>query len=117
MALAGTGMVENRRLQPFAERQQRLRRDLGEMQRRVDELHHELGAPGPQTGVGMQLAELRQQLSHSRVHVNQWLDEFGAYQRESADLTERLYHGAARTRSKSTPAPSSATSIASMPAR
>ena len=98
VALAGTGMVENRRLQPFAERQQRLRRDLGEMQRRVDELHHELGAPGPQTGVGMQLAELRNQLSHSRVHVNQWLDEFGAYQRESADLTERLYHGAARTR-------------------
>ncbi|MGH8029509.1 MAG: hybrid sensor histidine kinase/response regulator [Arenimonas sp.] len=98
VGLAGTGMVENRRLQPFAERQQRLRRDLGEMQRRLDDLHHELGAPGPQTGVGMQLAELRQQLSHSRLHVNQWLDEFGAYQRESADLTERLYHHAARTR-------------------
>jgi two-component system sensor histidine kinase and response regulator WspE len=98
VALAGTGMVENRRLQPFGERQQRLRRELGEMQRRIDELHHELGAPGPQTGVGAHLAGLRQQLSHSRLQVNQWLDEFGAYQRESADLTERLYHGAARTR-------------------
>jgi two-component system sensor histidine kinase and response regulator WspE len=98
VALAGTGMVENRRLQPFAERQQRLRRDLGEMQRRLDELHHELGAPGPQTGVGAQLADMRHQLTQSRLHVNAWLDEFGAYQRESADLTERLYHHAARTR-------------------
>ena len=98
VALAGTGMVENRRLHPFAERQQRLRRELGEMQRRLDDLHHELGAPGPQSGVGAHLAGLRQQLSHSRVDVNQWLDEFGAYQRESADLTERLYHHAARTR-------------------
>jgi two-component system sensor histidine kinase and response regulator WspE len=98
VALAGTGMVENRRLLPFGERQQRLRRDLGDMQRLVDELHHDLGAPGPQTGVGAQLAGLRQQLSHSRLEMNLWLDEFGAFQRESADLTERLYHGAARTR-------------------
>lgn len=98
IALAGTGMVENRRLRPFGERQQRLRRDLGAASRLLDELHHELGAPGPQTAVGGQLAGLRQHLSESRLAINQWLDEFGAYERESADLTERLYHNASQTR-------------------
>jgi two-component system sensor histidine kinase and response regulator WspE len=98
IALAGTGMVENRRLRPFGERQQRLRRDLGAASRLLDELHHELGAPGPQTTVGGQLAGLRTQLSESRLAINEWLDEFGAYERESADLTERLYHNASQTR-------------------
>ncbi len=98
IALAGTGMVENRRLRAFGERQQRLRRDLGEASRQLDELHHHLGAPGPQTVIGANLAVVRQQLSHSRLSINQWLDEFGAYQRESGDLTERLYHHASQTR-------------------
>jgi two-component system sensor histidine kinase and response regulator WspE len=98
IALAGTGMVENRRLRAFGERQQRLRRDLGEASRQLDELHHHLGAPGPQTAIGANLAMVRQQLSHSRLSINQWLDEFGAYQRESGDLTERLYHYASQTR-------------------
>ncbi len=98
IALAGTGMVENRRLRPFGERQQRLRRDLGEASRLLDELHHHLGAPSAQTPMGAQLAGVRQQLSQSRAEMNQWLDEFGAYERESADLTERLYHYASQTR-------------------
>ncbi len=98
IALAGTGMVENRRLRAFGERQQRLRRDLGEASRQLDELHHHLGAPGPHTAIGANLAMVRQQLSHSRLSINQWLDEFGAYQRESGDLTERLYHYASQTR-------------------
>ncbi|MEO6172331.1 MAG: response regulator [Arenimonas sp.] len=98
IALAGTGMIENRRLRPFGERQQRLRRDLSDASRLLDELHHDLGAPGPQTPVGSQLAALRQQLSASRSTINQWLDEFGAYERESGDLTERLYHYASQTR-------------------
>jgi len=98
IALAGTGMVENRRLRPFGERQQRLRRDLGEASRLLDELHHHLGAPGAQTTVGAQLAGIRQQLSQSRFAINDWLDQFGAYERESADLTERLYHHASQTR-------------------
>lgn len=98
IALAGAGIVENRRLRTFGERQQLLRRDLGEASRLLDELHHHLGAPGVQTTVGGQLAGIREQLSHSRFAINEWLDEFGAYQRESADLTERLYHYASQTR-------------------
>jgi len=35
IALAGTGMVENRRLKPFAERQQLLRREMGETSRLI----------------------------------------------------------------------------------
>lgn len=98
IALAGTGMVENRRLRAFGERQQRLRRELGEASRLLDDLHHQLGAPRAHTPVGAQLAGIRQQLGHSRHAINEWLDEFSAYQRESADLTERLYHNASQTR-------------------
>ena len=98
IALAGTGMVENRRLKPFGERQQRLRRELGEVSRLLDELHHQLGAPSNKSGVGAQLAQIRHELSLSRHGVNNWLEEFGAYQRESFDLNERLYHHAAMTR-------------------
>jgi two-component system sensor histidine kinase and response regulator WspE len=98
IALAGTGMVENRRLHGFGERQHRLRRQLSEAARLLDDLHHHLGAPRAHTPLGAQLADIRQQLGHSRSSINTWLDEFGAYQRESADLTERLYHYASQTR-------------------
>jgi two-component system sensor histidine kinase and response regulator WspE len=98
IALAGTGMVENRRLKAFGERQQRLRREMGEISRLLDELHHQLGAPSNKSGVGAQLAHIRHELSVSRHGVNNWLEEFGAYQRESFDLNERLYHHAVMTR-------------------
>ena len=98
IALAGTGMVENRRLKPFGERQQRLRREMGEISRLLDDLHHQLGAPSNKSGVGAQLAQIRHELSESRHEVNNWLEEFGAYQRESFDLNERLYHHATMTR-------------------
>ena len=98
IALAGTGMVENRRLKPFAERQQLLRREMGEISRLIDDLHHQLGAPSSKSGVGAQLAHIRRQLSESRHEVNNWLEEFGAYERESSYLNERLYHHAAMTR-------------------
>ncbi len=98
IALAGTGIVENRRLKPFGERQQRLRREMGQISRLLDDLHHQLGAPSSKSGVGAQLAHIRHELSESRHEVNAWLEEFGAYQRESFDLNERLYHHAAMTR-------------------
>ncbi|HTA64035.1 MAG TPA: response regulator, partial [Xanthomonadaceae bacterium] len=98
IALAGTGMVENRRLKPFGERQQRLRRELGQVSRLLDDLHHQLGAPSSKSGIGAQLAHIRHELSESRHDVNTWLEEFGAYQRESFDLNERLYHHATMTR-------------------
>ena len=98
IALAGTGMVENRRLKPFAERQQLLRREMGEISRLIDDLHHQLGAPSSKGGIGGQLAHIRHQLSESRHEINNWLEEFGAYQRESSHLNERLYHHAAMTR-------------------
>ncbi|HEY2347311.1 MAG TPA: response regulator [Xanthomonadaceae bacterium] len=98
IALAGTGMVENRRLKPFGERQQRLRRELGQVSRLLDDLHHQLGAPSSKSGVGAQLAYIRHELSESRHEVNNWLEAFGAYQRESFDLNERLYHHATMTR-------------------
>ncbi len=98
IALAGTGMVENRRLKPFGERQQLLRRRMGSISRLLDDLHHQLGAPSGKSGIGAQLAHIRHELSESRHGVNNWLDDFGAYQRESFDLNERLYHHAAMTR-------------------
>ena len=98
IALAGTGMVENRRLKPFAERQQLLRREMGQVSRMIDDLHHQLGAPSSKSGVGAQLAHIRRQLSESRHEINNWLEEFGAYERESSYLNERLYHHAAMTR-------------------
>lgn len=98
IALAGSGMVESRRLKLFAERQQRLRRQLGNVGRALDALHHRLGAPSPKTALGAELADLRERVGESRHHVNDWIEDFGEFMRESFDLTERIYHRAAQTR-------------------
>lgn len=98
IALAGSGMVESRRLKLFAERQQRLRRQLGDAARALDALHHRLGAPAAKTALGAELADLRERVGSSRRHVNDWMEDFGEYMRESFDLTERIYHRAAQTR-------------------
>ncbi|KFN48569.1 hybrid sensor histidine kinase/response regulator [Arenimonas composti] len=98
IALAGDGIVENRRLRGFGERQLRLRRELGDSARALDELHRALGAPGADTAIGALVAGLRHRLSDARHRINHWLDEFSAFERESADLTERLYHFANQTR-------------------
>lgn len=98
IALAGTGMIESRRLKPFAERQQRVRRQVAETGRLLDDLHHRLGAPSAETPVGAELSAVRTQLAETRHEVSDWMEEFGEYMRASFDLTERIYHSAAQTR-------------------
>jgi two-component system sensor histidine kinase and response regulator WspE len=98
IALAGTGLVESRRLRPFADRQQRMRRAVIELSRLIDALHQALGAPTARNAVGAELAEVRQQLADLRHQIGEWVDDFGEYMRESFDLNERLYHTASMTR-------------------
>ena len=98
IALAGTGMIESRRLKPFAERQQRLRRQVAETSRLLDDLHHRLGAPSAETPIGAELSAVRTQLASTRHEVSDWMEDFGEYMRASFDLTERLYHAASQTR-------------------
>lgn len=98
ISLASSGLVESRRLQGFAERQLRLRRDLLHASRTLDELHRLLGGPGPRTPTGAALAALRGALTGMRGDISVWLDDFGEYRRDATDLTERVYAAAAQTR-------------------
>jgi len=98
IALAGSGVVGAARLRPFAERQQRLRRDVGNLGRLIDDLYHRLGAPAPTTALGAQLGELRRGISATRQQTQGWIDEFAEYSREAFDLNERIYQAASMTR-------------------
>jgi len=98
IALAGSGVVGAHRLRPFAQRQQRLRRDVGNLGRLIDDLYHRLGAPSATTALGAQLAELRRGISATRHQTQGWIDDFAEYSREAFDLHERIYQAASMTR-------------------
>jgi two-component system sensor histidine kinase and response regulator WspE len=98
IALAGSGVVGSHRLRPFAEKQQRLRRNMVELSRRVDDLYHGLGAPAQSSRLGAQLAELRLGAAEARQQIQGWIDAFAEYAREAFDLHERIYQAASQTR-------------------
>jgi two-component system sensor histidine kinase and response regulator WspE len=98
IGLAGTGMVESRRLRAHADRQLRLRRRLAELARRLDELNQRAGAPAPTTPVGAMLGDARGEVARLRVELNDWIETFGEYQRSAVELSERTYHAASQTR-------------------
>jgi two-component system sensor histidine kinase and response regulator WspE len=98
IALAGTGMVESRRLRAHADRQLRLRRRLAELARRLDELNQRAGAPPPTTPVGAVLGDVRSEVARARVDLNDWIETFSEYLRGAVELSERTYHAASQTR-------------------
>lgn len=98
IALAGTGMVESRRLRAHADRQLRMRRRLAEVARSLDELNQRAGAPPPTSPVGAVLGDVRGEVARLRVDLNDWIETFGEYLRGAVELSERTYHAASQTR-------------------
>lgn len=98
IALAGSSVVGSRRLGAFGERQQRLRRQVIQLGRTVDDLHQRLGAPAAGTAAGLQLAELRKAVGLTRQQTQTWIDDFAEYARTAIDLNERIYQAASMTR-------------------
>jgi two-component system, chemotaxis family, sensor histidine kinase and response regulator WspE len=98
IGMAGQGVVEARKLRPFAERIQRFRREAVMLSDVLEELHHELGAPPVTDPVGSRINELRKRITETRRTVAGWGEEFGEYARESDNLNQRLYRAASATR-------------------
>ncbi len=98
IGMAGQGVVEARKLRPFAERIQRFRREAVILSDVLEELHHELGAPPVTDPVGSRINDLRKRITETRRTVAGWGEEFGEYARESDNLNQRLYRAASATR-------------------
>lgn len=98
IGMAGQGVVEARRLRPYAERLQRLRRDGVMLSELIDDLHHALGAPTLADPIGARVAELRKRIGESRRALGGWSEEFGEFSREADNLNQRLYRAATATR-------------------
>lgn len=98
--LAVTNLVNLDRLQPFAERQQRLRKRLGDMARALESMpssdkpnQHRIREGQLDTS-----QKIRQALLSARQDITRWIEEFGDYSRTAYALAERSYHTAAKTR-------------------
>lgn len=98
IGMAGQGVVESRKLRPYGDRLQRLRRDGVMLSELIDDLHHELGAPPITDPVGQRIVELRKRISEVRRTMGSWSEEFGEFARESDNLNQRIFRAASATR-------------------
>jgi two-component system, chemotaxis family, sensor histidine kinase and response regulator WspE len=98
IGMAGQGVVESRKLRPYAEKLQRLRRDGVMMSELIDDLHHALGAPAITDPIGQRIGELRRHISEVRRAMGHWSDDFGEFARETDSLNQRIYRAASATR-------------------
>lgn len=98
IGMAGQGVVESRKLRPYGDRLQRLRRDGVMLSELIDDLHHELGAPPITDPVGQRIVELRKRISEIRRTMGSWSEEFGEFARESDNLNQRIFRAASATR-------------------
>jgi two-component system, chemotaxis family, sensor histidine kinase and response regulator WspE len=98
IGMAGQGVVESRKLRPYGDRLQRLRRDGVMLSELIDDLHHELGAPPVTDPIGQRIGELRKRISEVRRTMGAWSEEFGEFARESDNLNQRIYRAASATR-------------------
>ena len=98
--LSVTNLVNLDRLQPFAERQQRLRKQLGDMARALESLSSSNVSNHKRIREGQleTTQQIRQALLFARQDITRWIEEFGDYSRTAQALAERSYHTAAKTR-------------------
>jgi two-component system sensor histidine kinase and response regulator WspE len=94
LALAGESLVESRRLQPFGNALQRLKRIQGEAGSTLDQLRNTL-APHVLDETGQNaLSELQQQLAECQLLLRERLAELERFDRRATQLADRLYHEA-----------------------
>ncbi len=98
ISLASTASVESHRLDGFAARQQRLRRQLTAVRRQFDEILQRNAISLRRTSVGSELNSLRNRLDQARQELTESTDEFSAFTRGAHQLNSRLLNAATGTR-------------------
>jgi two-component system, chemotaxis family, sensor histidine kinase and response regulator WspE len=98
LGLAGESLVESRWLRPFANSLQRLKRRQAELSQKLDELRSHLSDESLSERAEDQLNELCHQVSDCQQFLTDRMQELDIFDRRSAQLSQRLYLEALRTR-------------------
>ena len=98
ISLASTASVESHRLDSFALRQQRLRRQLTAVRRQFDEILQRNAITLRRSSVGSELNSLRNRLDQARQELTESADDFSAFTRGAHQLNARLLNAATGTR-------------------
>jgi two-component system sensor histidine kinase and response regulator WspE len=98
LGLASESLVESRWLRPFADSLQRLKRHQGEIVRQLETLRQVLAHEGVPERARDCLSDLFQQAAASQLLLADRMQELDLFDRRSAQLSQRLYLEALRTR-------------------
>lgn len=91
LGLAGESLIEARRLRPFADSLQRLRRHHGEIAKMLDRLRAALPAEDREGASAQSIDAVREVLEQTRSFLGDRLAEIDAIDRRGTDLANRLY--------------------------
>ena len=98
LGLAGESLVASRWLRPFADSLQRLKRQQAELSQNLDELRTRLSDENLSESADDQLNELYRKVSDCQQVLTERIQELDIFDRQSAQLSQRLYLEALRTR-------------------
>lgn len=98
LGLAGESLVESRWLRPFANSLQRLKRHQAELSQRLDELRSRLSDENLLESTEDQINDLSRKVSDCQQFLTERIRELDIFDRQSAQLSQRLYLEALRTR-------------------
>jgi two-component system, chemotaxis family, sensor histidine kinase and response regulator WspE len=98
LALAGESLVESRWLRPFADSLHRLKRHHTELARKLDHLRQAIEGDKLVERTETCLNELSRQLNESQQFLAERMTELDAFDRRSAQHSQRLYLEVLRTR-------------------
>ncbi|SHE49624.1 two-component system, chemotaxis family, sensor histidine kinase and response regulator WspE [Kaistia soli DSM 19436] len=91
LGLAGESLMEARRLRPFADALQRLKRHHASLAKALDDLRATLPPQGGDPQTSQAFGEARDRLAESRDFLADRLAELDAIDRRATDLANRLY--------------------------
>ncbi|CAH1658497.1 Histidine kinase [Hyphomicrobiales bacterium] len=91
LGLAGESLMASRRLRPFNDGLQRLRRTQAELVRSFDALQAALPAETADPRILQALEAMQLRLQENQAILNQRVEEFDAVDRQATDLASRLY--------------------------
>jgi two-component system sensor histidine kinase and response regulator WspE len=98
LGLASESLVESRWLRPFADSLQRLKRHQSEMTHQLETLRQAVGQEALSERTRDSLNDLIQQATASQQFLAERMQELDLFDRRSAQLSQRLYLEALRTR-------------------